>query len=152
MISSKIAAILAYTSGTLLILAGATGSVGIVGTVIEYLIANLSGSAAADLLSIFLHALNVVADLGGISVIIGGSLIFNERITTGKIMITLGAGMGFLGFLLTLASAFLHGWTSVINLLIIMTQSVGWIGVILAISAMLVARTPKKEKKKENKN
>ena len=63
MISSKIAAILAYTSGTLLILAGATGSVGIVGTVIEYLIANLSGSAA-DLLSIFLHVLNVVADLG----------------------------------------------------------------------------------------
>jgi hypothetical protein len=151
MISSKIAAILAYASGTLLILAGATGSVGIVGTVIEYLIANLNGSAA-DLLSIFLHVLNVVADLGGISVIIGGWLIFNERITTGKIMITLGAGMGFLGFLLTLASAFLHGWTSVINLLIIMTQSVGWIGVILAISAMLIAKAPKDEKKKESKN
>ena len=147
MISSKVAALLAYTSGTLLILAGATGSVGIIGTVIEYLIDTLGGSAA-DMLSIFLHVLNFVADLGGVSVIIGGSLIMNEKITTGKIMITLGAGMGLFGFLLTLASAFLHGWTSIINLLIIMTQSAGWIGVILAISATLIAKAPKKEKKK----
>jgi len=148
MISSKIAAVLAYAGGTLLILAGATGSVGIIGTVLEYLIANLGG-ATADILSLFLQVLSFVADLGGVAVIIGGSLLMNERITTGKFVITLGAGMGLFGFLLTVASAFLHGWASVINFVIVITQSIGWIGVILAIAATLIARKSSKKRKEK---
>lgn len=151
MISSKVAALLAYVGGTLLILAGATGSVGIIGTIIEYLINN-SGGATADFLSLFLHVLNFIADLGGIAVILGGSLILKERITTGKIMITLGTGMGLFGFLLTLASAFLHGWASVINFLIVITQSVGWIGIILGIAATLIARKASKKHNKKSKS
>ncbi len=54
MVSSKVAALLAYIGGTLLLLAGATGSVGIVGTVIEYMIENLGG-ATADFLSMVLQ-------------------------------------------------------------------------------------------------
>ena len=137
--SRKIAALLAYLGGTLLLIAGATGSTGIVGTIIEYLIENLGG-ATADLLSLILQALTFVADLGGISVIIGGSLIINQRPRIGKFIIGIGAGMGLVGFLIILASAFLHGWINVINFITIISQSIGWIGIILSITATILAK------------
>ena len=137
MVSSKIAALLAYVGGTLLLLAGTTGSVGIIGTIIVYIIDTLGG-ATAELLSILLQVLQFIADLGGAAVIIGGSLILNDRRTTGKFMILLGAGMGLFGFLITLASSLIHGWASTINFLLLVTQSIGWIGVILAISATVI--------------
>ena len=139
MVSSKVAALLAYVGGTLLLLAGATGSVGIIGTVIAYIIDHLGG-ATADFLSIVLQLLHFVADLGGVSVIIGGSLILNERKRIGKFIIGLGAGMGLIGFILVLASALLHGWTGAIDFLLTMSQSVGWIGIIFAIAAILLAK------------
>jgi len=138
MVSSKVAALLAYIGGTLLLLAGATGSTGIIGTIIDYLIQNL-GDATADPLSLILQALNFIADLGGISVIIGASFIINQRPRIGKFIIGIGAGMGLIGFLIILASAFLHGWINAINLITTISQSIGWIGVILSIAATLVA-------------
>jgi len=137
--SRKIAALFAYLGGTLLLIAGATGSTGIVGTIIEYLIENLGG-ATADLLSLILQALTFVADLGGISVIIGGSLIINQRPRIGKFIIGIGAGMGLVGFLIILALAFLHGWINVINFITIISQSIGWIGIILSITATILAK------------
>lgn len=139
MISTKAAAIFAYVSGILLLLAGTTGSVGIVGTIIQYAIDNLSG-VSADFLSLVLHVLNVVADLGGVSVIVGGTLVLKQRKTIGKFIIGLGAGMGLFGFMLTIISALLHGWTGAINFLFMVTQSIGWIGVIFALVATVLAR------------
>jgi len=139
MVSSKVAALMAYIGGTLLLLAGATGSVGIVGTIIEYMIENLGGTTA-NFLSMVLQVLNFVADLGGVAVIIGGSFVLTERKRTGRFIIGLGAGMGLIGFLLILASALLHGWASAIDFLLIISQSVGWIGVIFAIIATLLAK------------
>ena len=138
MVSTKAAAIFAYVSGILLLLAGTTGSVGIVGTIIQYVIDNLSG-VSANFLSLVLHILNVVADLGGVSVIIGGTLILKQRKTIGKFIIGLGAGLGLFGFMLTIISALLHGWTGAINLLFMVTQSIGWIGVIFALVATVLA-------------
>ena len=137
--SRKMAAIFAYVGGTLLLIAGATGSTGIIGTIIEYLIENLGG-ATADLLSLILQALNFIADLGGISVIIGGSFIINKRTRIGKFIIGIGAGMGLVGFLIILASAFLQGWINVINFVTIISQSIGWIGIILSITATILAK------------
>jgi hypothetical protein len=137
--SRKIAAIFAYIGGTLLLIAGATGSTGIIGTIIEYLIENLGG-VTADLLSLILQALNFVADIGGISVIIGGSFIINQRTRIGKFIIGIGAGMGLIGFLIILASAFLHGWVNAINFIVIISQSIGWIGIILSIAATILAK------------
>ncbi|MCW4034865.1 MAG: hypothetical protein NWF03_05825 [Candidatus Bathyarchaeota archaeon] len=139
MISTKAAAICAYVSGILLLIAGTTGSIGIVGTIIQYALDNLSG-VSADFLSLVLHMLNIVADLGGISVIIGGTLILKQRKWIGKFVIGLGAGMGLFGFMLTIVSALLHGWTGAITFLFMMTQSIGWIGVIFAIVATVIAR------------
>ena len=134
----NIAALFAYVGGTLLLIAGATGSTGIIGTIIEYLIENLGGPTA-DVLSHLLQTLNFIADLGGISVIIGGTLIIKQRKRIGQFIIGLGAGMGLIGFLIFLASAFLHGWVNAINLIIIISQSIGWIGIILSITAIILA-------------
>ena len=134
----NIAALFAYVGGTLLLIAGATGSTGIIGTIIEYLIENLEGPTA-DVLSHLLQTLNFIADLGGISVIIGGTLIIKQRKRIGQFIIGLGAGMGLVGFLIFLASAFLHGWVNAINLIIIISQSIGWIGIILSITAIILA-------------
>lgn len=137
--SRKFAATLAYIGGTLLLIAGTTGSTGIVGSILEYLIENIGG-ATADLLSYLLQILNVIANLGGISVIIGGVLIVKQRKRFGQFMIGIGAGMGLFGFLLILGSAFIYGWVNVMNLLIIFSQSIGWIGIILSIIAIILAK------------
>ncbi len=137
--SRKFAAILAFIGGTLLLIAGTTGSTGIVGSILEYLIENIGG-ATADLLSYLLQILNVIANLGGISVIIGGVLIVKQRKRFGQFMIGIGAGMGLFGFLLILGSAFIYGWVNVMNLLIIFSQSIGWIGIILSIIAIILAK------------
>jgi len=138
----NIAALFAYAGGTLLLIAGATGSTGIIGTIIEYIIENLGGPTA-DVLSLILQALNLVADLGGASVIIGGSFIINQRIRIGKFLIGLGAGMGLIGFMIILASAFIQGWVNAINFVVIISQSIGWIGIILSIAATILAKQTK---------
>lgn len=139
MVSRKVAARIAYVGGILLVIAGTTGSTGIIGTIMEYLIENLDG-ATADLLSLILHALNIVAGLGGISVIAGGWLVNKKRVRTGKFVIRLGAGMGLIGFIIVLASAFLNGWINAINFLTIIAQSTGWTGILLSIAATKLAK------------
>ncbi len=137
--SSKSAVILAFVGGALLIVAGVTGSAGIVGAAIEYLIDQVEGPAA-DILSIVLQALNFIADLGGVAVIFGGVLIYMERTRVAKFIISIGAGMGLIGFSITLISAFLHGWAYTLYFLLLIAQSVGWIGVILSIAATILAK------------
>lgn len=132
--SSKSATVLAFIAGVLLIVAGATGSVGIVGTVLEYLIDHLGGPTT-DMLSIVFHLLNFVASLGGVSVIVGGILIYIERKRLGKFIIGIGAGMGLIGFLIVIGSALSHGWVHTMTFLLLISQSLGWIGVILSIVA-----------------
>ena len=139
MVPKKLASTLAYSGGALLITAGATGSTGIIGKIMEYLIENLNGPTA-DLLSIILHIMNIVAGMGGTSVIAGGFLISKKRVRTGKFVIGLGAGMGFIGFLIVLTSAFLNGWVNAVNFLIIISHLVGWTGILLSIAATKLAK------------
>jgi hypothetical protein len=137
--SSKSAVILAFVGGALLIIAGVTGSVGIVGKAIEYLINHLEGPTA-DVLSIVLQALNFIADLGGVAVIFGGVLIHKEKRRVAKFIIGIGSGMGLIGFTITIVSALFHGWAYTLQFLLIMSQSIGWIGVILSIAATILAK------------
>ena len=137
--SSKSAAILAFAGGALLIIAGVTGSVGVVGKAIEYLIDQLGGPTAA-ILSIVLQALYFIADLGVVAVIFGGGLIYTGRKRVAKFIIGIGAGMGLIGFIIILISALFHGWAYTLSFLFIIFQSLGWIGAILSIAATLLAK------------
>ena len=139
MSSLKLAAVLAFVAGALLIVSGSTGSTGVAGKALKFLIDNLGGPTG-DLLLMVLQALNFIADLGGLSVIIGGALIYVKRKRAGKFIIGIGAGMGLISFITILISVFLRGWAHVITFLLLIPHSLGWMGVILSIVAILLAR------------
>lgn len=80
----------------------------------------------------------LIASLGGLSVIIGGLLIGAKRVTTGKIIIGIGAGMGLLGFLISLLIAIAQE-----SLVFGEYLTVGFVGIVLS---MIARSIPRKEK------
>lgn len=131
--------VLATIAGIILIVSRTTGSLGFYETILNYIAAQFGGEVAI-VISYVLWALSIIASLGGIAVIIGGILIHRGRVTTGRFIISIGAGMGIIGLLVEIGSAALQGWTSLVGLIFAMTQSLSWIGIILSIVASLIAR------------
>lgn len=131
--------VLAVIAGILLIVSRTTGGLGFYETVLNYISAQFGGTVAV-VISYVLWALSILASLGGIAVIIGGILIYRSRATTGRFVISIGAGMGIIGLLVEIGSAALQGWTSLVGLMLAMTQSLSWIGILLSIAASLLAR------------
>lgn len=131
--------VLAVIAGILLIVSRTTGSLGFYETVLSYISAQFGGTVAV-VISYVLWALSILASLGGIAVIVGGILIYRSRTTTGRLVISIGAGMGIIGLLVEIGSAALQGWTSLVGLMLAMTQSLSWIGILLSIAASLLAR------------
>ena len=137
--TAKSAAGIAVLAGAFLIIANASGSAGILGLAIEFVIVRVGGDVS-NFLSQVLDILNYIGSFGGVSVIGGGILIYAERRTIGRFVIGLGAGMGVFGLLFILGSSLLQGFTYTLSLLIVMSQSLAWMGVILSIVAALMAR------------
>lgn len=137
--TAKSAAGIAVLAGALLIIANTSGSAGILGLAIEFVIVRVGGDVS-NFLSQVLGILDYVGSLGGVSVIGGGILVYAGRRTIGRFVIGLGAGMGVFGLLFILGSSLLQGFTYTLSLLIVMSQSIAWIGVILSIVAALLAR------------
>ena len=137
--TAKSAAGIAVLAGAFLIIANASGSAGILGLAIEFVIVRVGGDVS-NFLSQVLDILEYVGSFGGGSVIGGGILIYAGRRTIGRFVIGLGAGMGVIGLLFILGSSLLQGFTYTLSLLIVMSQSLAWIGVILSIVAALLAR------------
>ncbi|MFX0097061.1 MAG: hypothetical protein ACFE7E_04810 [Candidatus Hodarchaeota archaeon] len=131
--------ILATIAGILLIVSRTSGGLGFYGTILSYIAVQFGGEVAL-VVSYLLWALSIIASLGGFAVIIGGFLIHRGRVTTGRFIISIGAGMGIIGLLVEIGSAALQGWTSLVGLLFAMTQSLSWIGIILSIVASLLAK------------
>lgn len=131
--------VLATIAGIILIVSRTTGSLGFYETILNYIAAQFGGEVAI-VISYVLWALSIIASLGGFAVIIGGILIHRGRVTTGRFVISIGAGMGIIGLLVEIGSAALQGWTSLVGLIFAMTQSLSWIGIILSIVASLIAR------------
>ncbi|MFX1362368.1 MAG: hypothetical protein ACFE7A_02835 [Promethearchaeota archaeon] len=131
--------VLATIAGIILIVSRTTGSLGFYETILNYIAAQFGGEVAI-VISYVLWALSIIASLGGFAAIIGGILIHRGRVTTGRFIISIGAGMGIIGLLVEIGSAALQGWTSLVGLIFAMTQSLSWIGIILSIVASLIAR------------
>lgn len=85
--------------------------------------------------SLSIDALALIISLGGILVILGAVVVLTNHILTGRILIGLGGGVGFLGILVAVAIAFygsgVNGITSHLDY---------WIGVILASIASYIAK------------
>ena len=80
------------------------------------------------IVQIIFAVLIFIASLGGLSVIIGGLLIGRNKIGTGKLFITLGAGLGLIGLIVSIVVAVMEN-----NFTIGSFFSVGAIGLILSI-------------------
>jgi hypothetical protein len=98
---NKTAMIIAIVAGTLLLVSGINGIAAweaIKTFVTTYLIDNIA-------VQIIFAALIFIASLGGISVITGGLLIGKNRVMTGKLIISLGTGMGLIGLIVSIVIA-----------------------------------------------
>jgi hypothetical protein len=85
-----------------------------------------------------IQTLAILVSLGGITVMGGGAAILAGRISTGRLLITIGGGAGFLGLLIAIGySAMTVGPSSIV------THFEYWTGVILAV----IARWSAKERK-----
>ena len=122
--------IIAIVAGILLLIAGLSGMAAME-TIKSFVTENVVDNEAVQIAFIVLV---LVASLGGIAVIVGGLLIDNGKVGTGKLLICLGAGLGLIGLIVSLAVAVKEESLTVGGFL-----SVGAIGVILSIVARAVA-------------
>lgn len=122
--------ILAIISGIFLILSGTNG-MSLIEKISDFVLRYFN----IQILKLILGLLTIVASFGGISVIIGGFLIYKKKIRLGRFIILIGTGAGLISLLLQF-------------LILIFTQgiSINWflsfstLGVILSVLARQIVR------------
>ncbi len=134
--------ILCLLGGLLLVITSATGSIGYFG-MLEELHAIPELQNIIWIVDILLFVLTFIAGLGGIGVIIGGYFLTTARVGTGKFIIGIAAGMGLIGLIIELVKMlYFAGLGVLVNFILIIAQSIGWIGIILTIAGRQTASTP----------
>jgi hypothetical protein len=138
--SRRTAFLLALVGGVCLIMAGVSGGVGIYALALTEIVALYP--QLAGIVAVVLPILSAIASLGGVAVIIGGIFILGVRLTTGKLLIMLGAGFGIFGIVIGLASGLAQGWGLVQSATAVFAtyQTIGWIGIFLSILARMMAK------------
>ena len=129
--NNKTAMIVAIIAGIFLLIAGVSG-LATWETIKTFVIENLTDSF---IVQVIFSILLFIASLGGLSVIIGGILIGKDKVRTGKFMITLGAGIGLIGLIISIIIAYMEN-----SIVIGSFFSVGFIGLILSIVARLMVK------------
>jgi hypothetical protein len=94
------------------------------------------GGAAANLIVLGITIVELIIALGGLTVLIGGLIILAHHTTTGRVLIYLGGGTGFLGLLISLGYSIykLGGINPILAFLPY------WVGLALAISGRRLAK------------
>ena len=123
-------------------LASTIGSIGMYGTIIAFVADQYP--EMVGVLDNLLLILSFIAGLGGIGVITGAYMLTTDRVGTGKFVIGIAAGMGFIGLVIVLAQNFMLAGTSgvvdYVNLMV--SQGSGWTGAVLAILGRRMASKP----------
>lgn len=128
---TKSAMILALLAGILLLISGISG-LATWETIKNFVTENIIDNTIVQ----FVFAILIfIASLGGLSVIAGGILIGKNKIRTGKFLILLGAGMGLVGLIFTVAVAYVEG-----SLTLGSFFSIGTIGLVLSIIARTIVK------------
>ena len=128
---NKKAMIVAIFAGILLLIAGVSG-LATWETIKNFVTTNIMDNY---IVQIIFAVLIFIASLGGISVIIGGLLIGKDKIKSGKLFISLGAGLGLIGLIISIIVAVMEN-----NFTIGSYFSIGAIGLILSIMARLMIK------------
>lgn len=90
--------------------------------------------------NMILSALKWIAGFGGLAVIFGSILLLINRVSLGKFIIGLGAGMGLISLILIFIGYLLSG-TAIITWPLLIWESPGLLGAILSILARYRAKT-----------
>jgi hypothetical protein len=133
---NKTAAWLAIIGGILILIGGGTGMVDFLNE-LKNIIENWLGESNETLELVF-WILIFVAALGGVAVMIGGFLISKNKIIAGKILIALGAGIGFIGLIIGLIVSTYHGEEA--RFFAWITTSFLGFGILLSIIARFLAK------------
>ena len=122
-------------AGILLLLKGITGPSETYSWLLNYLSSGIiADKLIQSIITTTLLVLIFISSLGGIAVISGGFLVWKNHVSIGKLLISLGAGVGFL-------------WVIFLVFALVSTGDVfsqysviGWTGLILAFAARLLAK------------
>ena len=120
---------------------GATGGLGFLQLIADIPLLFPQLVSMIWLINLILYVLAFLAGLGGVSVILGGFILTKERLSTGKLLIGLGAGMGPIGLLVSLAQIlYTSGLGALVSFLMVASQSAGWVGTVISIFARQTAK------------
>jgi hypothetical protein len=136
-IRRSIACALAIVAGVFLVLSGIHGPTETYQLIIDQLPNFISDQQVLQVVNTLMLVLIAISLAGGFAVIGGGILILLNRVGTGKLVISLGLGVGLL-WLIVLVAALIT--TQQVAGVIAEYSSIGWAGIILAIAARIVAK------------
>lgn len=125
---------IAILAGILLLIAGMSG-LATWEDIKTFVINNITNNFV---IQIVFAILIFIASLGGISVVAGGIFIGKEKIRTGKFLISMGAGIGLIGLIVTIIVALYQN-----SLTLGSFFSIGTIGIILSIAARMMTKKSK---------
>ena len=129
--------LISVPAGLILFIKGIQGPTGIYFLILDYVTDLLTTGVVKSFLIFSLLVLIVLSSLGGLTVIVGGFLIWKDHVSTGKFLIRIGAGISVFLALFLLIALFTSG-----NLSSVVAQYgvLGWIGIFLAFLAKSIAR------------
>lgn len=113
--------VLSVLGGLLLLISGTQGPSGIYLLIMQELPQLTSDQAVLSVASIVIFALISLSSVGGIIVIFGGYVVFKNHVGTGKLMISLGGGIGIPWLLFILYSLFTTS-----NITAILARNTAW--------------------------
>ena len=129
--------LLCIGGGSLMILSGLSGAIGVIGELSEVL-QYFFGLEFFLTFENFMAGLAAWAALGGIIVIVAGFLLTTRYVWGARILILAGIVIGVVGLMLTLVQMASTG-LFVMDLIEQLHQSLGWIGAIIAFIARIIA-------------
>ena len=132
---NKPAGIMAIIGGILLTISGSIGMVAILKFLKDVL--DNMGMGSSEL-SLAFKIMILLAAFGGLTVILGGLLIFKNFFRSGRFLIMLGAGMGLIGLIIQVIVHWRNGTLGEFEAW--MTSSVQGIGILLSIAAAKIAK------------
>jgi len=122
-----------FTGGLLMIISGASGTLGYLPEIQEGISA-FHGDSFTLSLEIIIGILATLTAIGGCGVIIGGIILTTSYIEVGRIAVMIAMGIGTLSLIMSLVQLVMAGILT-LPLFTQLAQSFGWIGAMMAILA-----------------
>jgi hypothetical protein len=133
----SVAFILAVIAGVLLLASGIHGPTGTYQLIIDQLPQFIQNPQILQIANTVALILITISLAGGLAVIAGGILVLLNRVSMGKWVISLGAGVGILWLIMLVVTLIT---TQQVAAVVAEYSTLGWAGVILAFVARTIAK------------